>query len=146
MTMDLFEMQRFDPLADEIKNDEEIKKKLLLKRKLPEAETADVKEQENESVDQPSKKKKKKNKKKQQDDTSIEGFTVLGDSTDKTFKKVSRVLPYWLSHPDIVTVDLHASPLAVKDMTGLDQGLVEKLSKAEHALEVLEFISGRSPR
>jgi len=78
----------------------------------------------------PSKKKKKKNKKKQQqDDVNIEGFTVLGDSTDKTAKKVSRVLPYWLSHPDIVTVDLHASPLAVKDMPGLDPELVEKLSK-----------------
>ena len=101
--MDLFEMQRFDPLADEVeKDDEDLKKeKILLKRKLPETETTDI-DKENESIDQPSKKKKKKNKKKQQqDDINIEGFTVLGDSTDKTAKKVSRVLPYWLSHPDI---------------------------------------------
>ena len=54
--MDLFEMQRFDPLADEVeKDDEDLKKeKILLKRELPETETTD-KDKENKSTDQPSK-------------------------------------------------------------------------------------------
>jgi len=130
----LFLMQRFDPSLDEndVGKDEENKKDILknrLKRKHSESVPDETKEgKENQEKDAPSKKKKKKNKKKQNTD-NIEGFTILGDQTDKTVKKVTRVLPYWLLHPDIVTVDLHASPLAVQDMPGLDQSLIDKLKK-----------------
>lgn len=43
MTMNLFEMQVFDPLAEisQSNNKEDLKEKLKLKRKLPDIETAD---------------------------------------------------------------------------------------------------------
>ena len=132
----MFEMQRFDPTAEDddsniIANDLKLPSKLKLKRKLAETEgtSDDVKDQKRDSDGQPAAKKKKKKNKKKQSDEEIQGFTILGDPTDKSVKKVSRVLPYWLSHPDIVTVDLHSSPLAVSDMSGLDKALVERLAK-----------------
>ena len=133
----LFDMQRFDPDAEAAgeepsqanNNLDNLKHKL--KRKLDKPVTADneVKYDVKGEEEPPPKKKKKKNKKKTADTENIEGFTILGDFTDKSKVKVARVLPYWLSHPDIATVDLHSSPLAVADLPGLDTKLVEKLAK-----------------
>ena len=138
-------MQRFDPDADaedatenvhEKENNKlkHLNNKLKRKHKVSVNETdvtapEEVKQdKENVDEDQPPKKKKKKNKKKQNAE-DIEGFTILGDPTDKTTKKVSRVLPHWLSHPDIVTVDLQSSPLPVTELPGLHPALVPLLAK-----------------
>ena len=139
----LFDMQRFDPDAENVKevtlkgyaNHENLN--YTLKRKLASAGDevdiigkAEVKDGEKKGdEDDPLPKKKKKNKKKTADIENIEGFTILGDFTDQSKVKVNRVLPYWLSHPDIVTVDLHSSPLPVTDMPGLDTKLVAKMAK-----------------
>ena len=139
----LFDMQRFDPDAENVKevtlkgyaNHENLN--YTLKRKLDSAGNegdiignAEVKDGEKKGdEDDPLPKKKKKNKKKTADIENIEGFTILGDFTDQSKVKVNRVLPYWLSHPDIVTVDLHSSPLPVTDMPGLDTKLVAKMVK-----------------
>ena len=144
----LFEMQRFDPTAeadDDKKESDDAQKlpsklKEKLKRKLPpeeapaSAENVPDKEIEGESAPdtkseegKPEAKKKKRNKKKPETEEESSGFTILGDPTNVKLKKVNRVLPYWLSHPDIVTVDLHSSPLPVTDLPGLDKTLVDKL-------------------
>ena len=50
------------------------------------------------------KKRRKKSKKGTKQRDEAEGFTVLGDPTDSQKKKVARVLPHWLAHPDIMQV------------------------------------------
>ena len=129
----LFDMERFDPSAEvdtkPLEKNEKIHK-LKLKRKI----APDLEEEKDENVNQtdveppPSKKKKKKNKKKV-DPTQIEGFTILGDPTDKAAKKVHRVLPYWLANPNILNVDLLSSSMEVSEMPGLEGWMIEKLQK-----------------
>ena len=126
--VELFEMTRFDPSGEQAKQEdallENINKRIKEKRKLqtPEAES--------EVSSDPVKKKRKKSKKKKGNaGDGIEGFTILGDPTDLTVKKASRVLPLWLAQPDILTVDLLSSPLAVGDLPGLSKGLVDKLGR-----------------
>ena len=128
----LFEMQRFDPSAeDDTKKVEKIdhSKKLKLKRKIP-SDAPGQKEDDgvSKSETEPPKKKKKKNKKKI-DPTKIEGFTILGDPTDKSTKKVNRVLPYWLANPDIVKVDLMVTAQEVSSMPGLESWMKKRLEK-----------------
>ena len=50
-------------------------------------------------------------------------------SPDQKIKTVNRVLPLWLAQPNILTVDLLSSTLAVEDMPGLSDKLVSKLAK-----------------
>ena len=97
----LFDMQRFDPDAEAAgeeplqanTNLDNLKHKL--KRKLDDSEnvTNQVDENDKGEEEPPPKKKKKKNKKKTADIENIEGFTILGDFTDKSKVKVNRVLP-----------------------------------------------------
>ena len=87
--------------------------------------------QEDEASEPAVKKKKKKGKKKKGGDSGgdFQGFTILGDPTDQKIKKATRVLPLWLANPDILSVDLLSSQLAVSDMPGLEEKLVDKLRK-----------------
>ena len=77
-------------------------------------------------------KKKKKNKKKSKKaggaGGEVEGFTILGDPTDRAVKKVTRVLPYWLANPDVVTVDLDSATIPAAELPGLQPALVNRLA------------------
>ena len=130
----LFDMERFDPSAEAeskpVEKNDKINK-LKLKRKIvPDPSIGEEKDDSVSKTDAepPSKKKKKKNKRKV-DPTQIEGFTILGDPTDKAAKKVHRVLPYWLANPNILNVDLLSSSMAVSEMPGLEDWMIEKLKK-----------------
>ena len=127
----LFEMQRFDPSAEDESQQLEaidLTEKLKLKRKIVTDSSGPKLEETSKTDTEPLKKKKKKNKKKK-DPSQVEGFTILGDPTDKSTKKVNRVLPHWLAHPDIVNVDLMSSAVEVGSMPGLESWMVEKLRK-----------------
>jgi len=85
-----------------------------------------------ESVLHPGDKKRKKKKKNKAQAVAVEGFTVLGDKTgggQAGRKPGGRVLPYWLSHPDIVEVDLGSEQLPVASMPRLHPLLVQQLVK-----------------
>jgi len=128
MTDSLFEINRYDPEQDESKQEnvllENINKRIKEKRKLDNNSNKEI-SNENEPV----KKKRKKNKKKNDKNISADGFTILGEPTDQKIKTVNRVLPLWLAQPNILTVDLLSSTLAVEDMPGLSDKLVSKLAK-----------------
>jgi len=89
-------------------------------------------------VRKPGKKRKKKNKQQQNDQQQGTGFTVLGEDMDKGRQKVRRVLPHWLAHPDIVSVDLSDQQVAVTDLEGLDGAIVKNLkaNKVTHFFPV----------
>merc|ERR1712016_73276 len=95
MGMDsLFEMQRFDPSAEDESQQLEaidLTEKLKLKRKIVTDSSGPKQEDTSKTDTEPPKKKKKKNKKKR-DPSQVEGFTILGAPTDKSTKKVNRVL------------------------------------------------------
>ena len=130
----LFDMERFDPSAEDdtkpLEKNDKINKLKLKRKIIPDPSIEESKDEGVGKTDDepPSKKKKKKNKKKV-DPTEIEGFTILGDPTDKAAKKVNRVLPYWLANPNIVNVDLLSSSLEVSEMPGLEGWMIEKLAK-----------------
>lgn len=63
----------------------------------------------------------------EEQEASAGGFTVLGEDLDKTKRKIRRVLPRWLSHPDVVSVDLSDQQMAVADLPGLDEETVANL-------------------
>lgn len=48
------------------------------------------------------------------------GFTVLGDYKSKQTEKVSRVLPDWLSSPNVIASDLKQKTTLVSEFKGLD--------------------------
>jgi len=130
-------MNRFDPDEDTNANEENHLKTLnqkiekrKKKRKLEDTKENEASSKGKESLNEPQKKRSKKNKKKKVDDSkTVEGFTILGDETDSRKKKVTRVLPYWLAHPDIVEVDLQSDQLLVGEMPGLSAAIVDKLSR-----------------
>lgn len=135
---DLFQMNRFDPEQDNLEIEENHLTNLNLKiEKKKKRKLDDAKENESISVSkekeilsEPLKKKRKKNKKKKGDEAkAVEGFTILGDETDSRKKKVTRVLPYWLAHPEIVEVDLQSEQLLVGEMPGLSAAIITKLQK-----------------
>ena len=133
----LFDMERFDPSAEDDTKPLEKNNKihhLKLKRKIVPDPSASIGEEKDESVskadvDQPPSKKKKKKNKRKVDPNDIEGFTILGDPTDKAAKKVQRVLPHWLANPNILNVDLLSSSMDVTEMPGLEGWMIEKLKK-----------------
>ncbi|XP_046546040.1 LOW QUALITY PROTEIN: ATP-dependent RNA helicase DDX51-like [Haliotis rubra] len=59
----------------------------------------------------------------------IGGFTVLGDFKKKQKEQVLRVLPDWLSSPDVISADLRHKRLPINEMVGLDPHLVERLAE-----------------
>ncbi|KAL4224478.1 ATP-dependent RNA helicase ddx51 [Mactra antiquata] len=61
--------------------------------------------------------------------SEIGGFTVIGEVQKNKPTKVQRVLPDWLSKPNIITADLTIDKLPVTDMPGLADDLVEKLQE-----------------
>lgn len=136
---DLFQMNRFDPEQDNLEVEENHLKNLNLKieKRKKKRKLEDAKENESvtpltekETLSEPLKKKRKKNKKKKGDEAKVvEGFTILGDETDSRKKKVTRVLPYWLAHPEIVEVDLQSEQLLVDEMPGLSPTITTKLQK-----------------
>lgn len=90
-------------------------------------------ESETETHDPPSspkkRKKSKKSKKKNTEDglSAESGFQVLGQSLGPGQSQVRRVLPQWLTNPNIVTVDFKQDQLSVSDMPGLDAETVTNL-------------------
>ena len=145
----LFQMTRFDPgeeenieePADE-NNLKSLNLKIAKRKRVKESKPDDVTAapesdpkagdgaaaKAGDGREDPPKKKRKKNKKKKATTAEADGFTVLGDNTDSKKKQVKRVLPYWLSHPDIVDVDLQSAQLLVEDMPGT-YGSREKSAK-----------------
>lgn len=73
--------------------------------------------------------------KKKNDDQSIteekktqqNNFTVLGVKPQKKKREVKRVLPDWLVHPEIVSVDLNSGPSLEEFNSILDAKLIEIL-------------------
>ena len=95
----LFAMDRFDPDSElETEKGKTILPDIIKTKgeKAPQEETPKVSEVK--------KKRRKKSKKGPKQGDEAEGFTVLGDPTDSQKKKVARVLPHWLAHPDIMQV------------------------------------------
>ncbi|TRY64368.1 hypothetical protein TCAL_11721 [Tigriopus californicus] len=77
-------------------------------------------------------KKRKKSKKTQKGPASggpqaESGFQLLGQSLGPGQSEVRRVLPPWLTNPNVVTVDFEQDQLSVADMPGLDPDTVAKL-------------------
>ena len=106
---ELFTMDRFDP-DSELENVKEqpnlSKKNIRIEAKAEAAEDIDDKAKDPGG----KKKRRKKSKKGTKQSDEAEGFTVLGDPTDSQKKKVARVLPHWLAHPDIMQVLLLSVP------------------------------------
>jgi len=125
---ELFTMDRFDP-DSELENAKE-KPNLSKKNIGNETKAASAEDNDDKAKDPGGRKKRrKKSKKGTKQSDEAEGFTVLGDPTDSQKKKVARVLPHWLAHPDIMQVDLQAEQLAVGAMEGLPSNLTDRLSK-----------------
>ncbi|TKS75755.1 ATP-dependent RNA helicase DDX51 [Collichthys lucidus] len=55
------------------------------------------------------------------------GFTVLGGFENKPVQKVHRVLPQWLTQPDVIHRDIKSNLVPVSDIPGLCAPLVKKL-------------------
>ena len=150
--MDLFHMRRYQS-DDEVENDEESNEKAILeklkakskKRKLDDVKAEDKsakveEDKENDeaqevdtSVDKPAKKKKKnKKKKKSAGDKAAEGFadfTPLGVDLNQGKNKVKRVLPEWLTKPEVIDTDFDKSKLTpVNEFADLNPLLKAKLS------------------
>ena len=106
---ELFTMDRFDP-DSELEN---LKEKPNLPNKNTGNETKVVSAEDiGDKAKDPGvrKKRRKKSKKGSKPSDEAEGFTVLGDPTDSQKKKVARVLPHWLAHPDIMQVLILSVP------------------------------------
>ena len=106
---ELFTMDRFDP-DSELEN---LKEKPNLPKKNTGNETKVVSAEDiGDKAKDPGvrKKRRKKSKKGSKPSDEAEGFTVLGDPTDSQKKKVARVLPHWLAHPDIMQVLILSVP------------------------------------
>ena len=106
---ELFTMDRFDP-DSELENVKE--KPNLPKKNIGNETKAASAEDTDDKVKDPGgrKKRRKKSKKGSKQSDEAEGFTVLGDPTDSQKKKVARVLPHWLAHPDIMQVLILSVP------------------------------------
>ena len=84
-------------------------------------------EQKKETGRKATKKRNKKKKAKKLD--SDTGFTVLGEKCNKNKSTVRRVLPHWLSNPNVVSVDYTEDQLPVDEFEGLDSELIAKLKE-----------------
>lgn len=148
--MDLFHMRRFDPEKEEDENKTDEKQLLerlkakVAKRKADDQGTkrknddqdgiddvgAKVEEKADETEVEKKKKKRKKTKKKKAaaEDEEITDFTVLGEDLKRSRTKVQRVLPAWLSNPDVVSVDLSDGQMPVSELPGLDAETVKRLA------------------
>ncbi len=138
--MDLFHLQRYwsddEEKADPSNQEKEILASLkgkAKKRKIsetgpkPEAEDGgqDTEKAESES---PKKKKKKKKKSKKNNADVAKDFEVLGENVQLKKKQIKRILPEWLTNPDVISVDVNENQLAVSDMKGLDDDIKNVLS------------------
>lgn len=60
-------------------------------------------------------------------ETSLENFTILGSKRRLKTQAAKRVLPSWLTHPEIVHSNLSSGPSLDEIKTELDSNLAEKL-------------------
>ena len=112
MSSDTFNVERF---GEENEVDENEENELL--KKLQQKIHAKIGEPVDKSVDKidESTKVKKKDRKRKADGEigGLSGFTPLGDQTIQEKNKVRRVLPKWLSNPDIVSVNLNDQQMPI---------------------------------
>ena len=129
-TIDTFNVERF---GDDNEVDQNEENELL--KKLQQKIHAKIGEPIDQSMDkkdtETSKVKPKKDRKRKGETLDIEevssGFTPLGDQTIQEKSKVRRVLPKWLSNPDIVSMNLNDQQMSIDQMPGLNDSLVQKL-------------------
>ncbi|GAB6028921.1 ATP-dependent RNA helicase ddx51 [Chamberlinius hualienensis] len=63
------------------------------------------------------------------DGNDVNNFAVIGERGDIQAMKVKRVLPEWLSNPEVISSDLHSNLVPVKKLPGLSNNLVTILKK-----------------
>ncbi|XP_017775214.1 PREDICTED: ATP-dependent RNA helicase DDX51 [Nicrophorus vespilloides] len=59
----------------------------------------------------------------------VEGFTVLGKAEFKKKQQVKRVLPKWITEPELISKDLQNLTVDISSITQLDPYLIEKLKE-----------------
>ena len=111
--IDTFNVERF---GDEVDNNEENELLKKLQQKIH-AKIGEPIDPPADKKDTESSKAKSRKERKRKAETDIEGissgFTPLGDHTIQEKSKVRRVLPKWLSNPDIVSMNLNDQQMSI---------------------------------